>query len=131
MKTVLSSMALMLWAGAALAADPVEGIWKTKPDDNGNFGYVEIKPCGPAFCGTLIQSFDGTGAVLDSENVGKQIVWDMIAAGGGSYEDGQVWSPDRDKTYNSTMQLAGNTLAVSGCVLGGLICRASDWTRVK
>ena len=131
MKTVLSSMALMLWAGAALAADPVEGIWKTKPDDNGNFGYVEIKPCGPAFCGTLIQSLDGTGAVLDSENVGKQIVWDMIAAGGGSYEDGQVWSPDRDKTYNSTMQLAGNTLAVSGCVLGGLICRASDWTRVK
>ena len=131
MKTVLSSMALMLWAGAALAADPVEGIWKTKPDDNGNFGYVEIKPCGPAFCGTLIQSFDGTGAVLDSENVGKQIVWDMIAAGGGSYEGGKVWSPDRDKTYNSTMQLAGNTLAVSGCVLGGLICRASDWTRVK
>ena len=131
MKTVLGSMALMLWAAAALAADPVEGVWKTKPDDNGNFGYVEIKPCGPAFCGTLIQSFDGTGAVLDSENVGKQIVWDMIAAGGGSYEDGQVWSPDRDKTYNSTMQLAGNTLAVSGCVLGGLICRASDWTRVK
>ena len=131
MKTVLSSMALMLWAGAALAADPVEGIWKTKPDDNGNFGYVEIKPCGPAFCGTLIQSFDGTGAVLDSENVGKQIVWDMIAAGGGSYEDGQVWSPDRDKTYNATMQLGGNALAVSGCVLGGLICRASDWTRVK
>ena len=101
------------------------------PDDNGNFGHVEIKPCGPAFCGTLIQSFDGTGAVMQSDNVGKQIVWDMMAAGDGSYTGGKIWSPDRDKTYNSTMQLTGDTLSVSGCVFGGLICRASDWTRVK
>lgn len=131
MKTVLSSMALMLWAGAALAADPVEGIWKTKPDDNGNFGYVQIKPCGPAFCGTLIQSFDGTGAVLDSENVGKQIVWDMMAAESGYHDGGKVWAPDRDKTFGATMQVTGSTLAVSGCVPGGLICRASDWSRLQ
>lgn len=131
MKAILGSVAMVLWAGAALAADPVEGIWKTKPDDNGNFGYVQIKPCGAALCGTLIQSFDGTGAKLASDNIGKQIVWDMRAAGGGSYTDGKVWAPDRDKTYNSTMQMSGNTLAVSGCVLGGLICRASDWTRIE
>ncbi len=131
MKAILGSVAMVLWAGAAMAADPVEGIWKTKPDDNGNFGYVQIKPCGAALCGTLIQSFDGTGAKMDSENIGKKIVWDMMAAGGGSYVDGQVWAPDRDKTYNSKMQLTGNTLAVSGCVLGGLICRASDWTRIE
>jgi uncharacterized protein (DUF2147 family) len=29
------------------------------------------------------------------------------------------------------MQLTGATLAVSGCVLGGLICRASEWSRVE
>ena len=131
MKTVFAAVVLVAWAGAAWAADPVEGVWKTLPDDNGNFGHVEIKPCGPAFCGTLIQSFDGTGAVMQSDNVGKQIVWDMMAAGDGSYTDGKIWSPDRDKTYNSTMQLTGDTLSVSGCVFGGLICRASDWTRVK
>ena len=131
MKAVLVAVVLGMWAGAALAADPVEGVWKTKPDDNGNFGHVQIAPCGAALCGTLIQSFDGTGAVLASDNVGKQIVWDMMAAGGGSYVDGKVWAPDRDKTYNATMQMNGNTLAVSGCVMGGLICRASDWSRVK
>ena len=32
-------------AGAAFA-DPVEGNWKTKPDDNGNFGIVKIAACG-------------------------------------------------------------------------------------
>jgi uncharacterized protein (DUF2147 family) len=131
MKQVLMAAALVVWGGAALAADPVEGTWKTRPDDNGNFGHVQIKPCGPAFCGTLIQSFDSAGAVMASENIGKQIVWDMQPAGGGSYVNGQIWAPDRNKTYASTMQLSGDSLAVSGCVLGGLICRAQDWTRAK
>ncbi len=130
MKTILGAMAMLVWAGAALA-DPVEGMWSTKPDDNGNFGYVQIAPCGPAFCGTLVQSFDGTGAKMASDNIGKQIVWDMVAIGDGAYESGKVWAPDRDKTYNATMQMSGTTLSVSGCVMGGLICRASEWTRVN
>lgn len=129
MKVVLGT-AMLLWAGAALA-DPVEGMWKTKPDDNGNFGYVQIAPCGAAFCGTLVQSFDGTGAKMASENIGKRIIWDMVAAGGGSYADGKVWAPDRDKTYSATMQVTGATLSVSGCILGGMLCRAQAWTRVK
>lgn len=116
--------------GAAHAADAVEGVWQTKPDDNGNFGHIEIKPCGAAFCGTLIKAFDSAGAEVESDNVGKQIVWDMMATGDGTYEDGKVWSPDRDKTYNSYMVLEGDGLSVKGCVFG--ICRdGGTWTRVR
>lgn len=130
MKRFALGAGLMLAAGAAHAADPVEGVWKTKPDDNGNFGYVKVAPCGPAFCGTLIKSFDSAGAPLDSENIGKAIIWDMVAYGDGVYDDGKVWSPDRDKTYSSDMQLSGDKLSVRGCVLG--ICRdGGTWTRVK
>lgn len=129
MKTFLYAGALMFAAGVAFA-DPVEGIWQTKKDDNGNFGHVEVKPCGPAFCGVLIKSFDSAGAPLDSPNIGRKIIWDMVAYGDGAYDDGQVYSPDRDKTYNSDMQLTGDSLAVRGCVLG--ICRdGGTWTRVK
>ena len=131
MKAFLAAAVIGVWTGAALAADPVEGMWKTRPDDNGNFGYVLIKPCAAAFCGALIQTFDGAGAPGPTTIIGKQIVWDMIAAGDGTYGDGQIWAPDRDKTYSATMQLTGDALSVSGCVLGGLICRAQDWTRVK
>ncbi len=131
MKTLLLATAAAMIAGAAFAADPVEGLWKTKPDDNGNFGYVQIAPCGAKLCGVLIKAFDSNGAEKPSENVGKQIVWDMVANGDGSYGSGKVWAPDRDKTYKSKMQLAGDNLSVSGCVLGGVICRASDWQRVK
>lgn len=130
MKVYMLAAALVFGATAAFAADPVEGIWKTKPDDNGNFGHIQVKPCGPAFCGTLIKSFDKAGKPLKSDNVGKRIIWDMVAKGNGAYGDGKVWSPDRDKTYNSKMQLSGNGLAVKGCVLG--ICRdGGTWTKVK
>jgi uncharacterized protein (DUF2147 family) len=29
------------------------------------------------------------------------------------------------------MELRGDTLVVSGCVLGGLICKSQDWPRVR
>ena len=129
MKTFLIAGVMMLAAGMAFA-DPVEGIWQTKKDDNGNFGHIEVKACGPAFCGTLIKSFDSAGAPIDSPNIGRKIVWDMVAYADGLYDDGKVYSPDRDKTYNSDMTLAGDKLAVRGCVLG--ICRdGGTWTRVK
>ena len=129
MKTYLIASVMMFAAGIAFA-DPVEGIWQTKKDDNGNFGHIEVKPCGPAFCGTLIKSFDSAGAPIESPNIGRKIVWDMVAYADGLYDDGKVYSPDRDKTYNSDMTLTGDKLAVRGCVLG--ICRdGGTWTRVK
>ena len=129
MKTYLFAGLMMVAAGMA-CADPVEGIWQTKKDDNGNFGHIEVKPCGPAFCGTLIKSFDSAGAPIDSPNIGQKIIWDMVAYADGLYDDGKVYSPDRDKTYNSDMTLSGDKLAVRGCVLG--ICRdGGTWNRVK
>ncbi len=128
-KTFGLAAAFALLASIA-AADPVEGIWMTSPDDNGNTGHIQIKPCGPAFCGTLIKSFDSSGKEMDSPNVGKRIVWDMVAYDDGLYDVGKVWTPDRDKTYNAEMQLTGDGLTVSGCVIG--ICREGGaWSRVK
>jgi uncharacterized protein (DUF2147 family) len=122
--------AMVLVAGSAFAADPVFGVWKTKPDDNGNFGHINVTACGSKICGTLIKAFDGSGKEIKSDNVGKKIIWDMVAKGNGAYGDGKVWSPDRDKTYSSKMELSGNGLAISGCILG--ICRdGGTWTRVK
>lgn len=126
----LTLTAAFIFAATTAFADPVEGIWQTKADDNGNYGHVKVAACGPAFCGKLIKSFDSTGAEMKSDNIGKNIIWDMVAYPDGLYDDGQVWSPDRDKTYNSDMTLTGDKLAVRGCVLG--ICRdGGTWTRVK
>jgi len=129
-KSLMLAATLMFAAGAALAADPLEGTWRTAPDDHGDFGYIEVKPCGASFCGVLVKSFDSSGKAMKSINIGKQIIWDMKAQGGGKYGDGKVWSPDRDKTYNSKINLNGDTLGVKGCVF--IICRdGGQWSRVK
>lgn len=129
MKTfAIAVAALVLDAGAALA-DPVEGVWKTQPGDDGNYGLVTISACGNHICGVLGQGDDNAGNKVESPNIGRQMIWDMNANGGGQYSGGKIWAPDRDKTYNSKMALSGNTLKVQGCVLG--ICRGQTWQRVK
>ncbi len=130
MRLFAMTAALALLVAAPALADPLEGTWKTKPDDNGHYGHVQIVPCGPAFCGTLVEAFDQNGGRITSPNIGKRIVWDMQAQGDGAYGDGKIWSPDRDKTYSGKMQLSGDKVAVSGCVFG--ICRdGGTWTRIN
>lgn len=130
MKTLtLAASFVLAMAGAALAADPLEGTWRTAKDDNGNSGLINVAPCGAALCGTLVQSFDAAGKPFKSENQGRQIISQTVSSGGGDYK-GKVFSPDRGKTYNSRLKLTGNQLKVSGCVLG--ICRdGGTWTKVK
>lgn len=130
MKTLMLGVVASLALAAPALADPIYGTWKTIPDDNGNFGHIQVAACGAKICGKLVKSFDGAGQSIASENNGRNIIWDMEAQGGGSYGGGKVWSPDRDKTYNSKLELSGNKLKVSGCVLG--ICRdGGTWTRVN
>lgn len=129
MKTlILSLTAAILSTGAALA-DPALGRWATQADDNGNRGIIDMAMCGNRLCGTLIESRRANGEVFQSANNGRQIVWDMEPRGNGSYRDGQIYAPDRDRTYASNMTLSGDTLSVEGCVL--FICRAQTWTRQR
>lgn len=124
----LAIAALIVSTGMAMA-DPLEGMWRTAADDNGNSGLIQVAPCGAALCGTLMTAYDASGAEMASDNIGKQIISQTVLDSPGRYS-GKVYSPDRDKTYNSRLVLEGNTLSVSGCVLG--ICRdGGTWTRVN
>jgi uncharacterized protein (DUF2147 family) len=113
----------------AAHAEPLLGTWQTSKDDNGNFGHIQVAPCGDALCGTLIKSFNSAGAEIASDHTGSNIISATTPRGDGEYR-GKVFSPDRGKTYNSRLQLTGDTLAVSGCVLG--ICRdGGTWTKLN
>ncbi|WP_026198614.1 DUF2147 domain-containing protein [Wenxinia marina] len=127
-RTFAAALTVAVLALPALAQnEEVIGDWRTQPDDNGNYGIVRIAPCGQAYCGVLVASYDSAGNAIDSPNTGRNIVWDMRPYGDGHYDDGQIYAPDRDATYNSEMDLAGDQLTVKGCFLG--ICRGQTWTR--
>ena len=84
----------------------------------------------------------GRMTMIDADGDGDMDILYQIGANGtayqyarsngdGTYSSGKVWAPDRDKTYKAKMVLDGNALGVSGCVLGGAVCRESMWSRVK
>jgi uncharacterized protein (DUF2147 family) len=127
-KFLMITAVLSLGAGSAMA-EPLLGMWRTAADDNGNSGLVQVAPCGSAICGKLVKSYNSAGQEIESENIGRNIISETVATGSGAYK-GKVYSPDRGKTYNSKLQLSGDTLKVSGCVMG--ICRdGGTWQRAK
>jgi uncharacterized protein (DUF2147 family) len=127
MKLTALIAGLTLAAGAAFA-DPVEGTWQTQPDE-GNYAHVRMVPCGDMICGVIARSFNASGE-FNSPNTGKTLVINMVPQGDGKYE-GKVWRPSNDKIYMGKMQHRGDTLDLSGCVAGGLLCSKQTWTRVN
>ena len=127
MKKLLAALAMVI-ATPAMAADPLEGLWQTEPDD-GAYAYVQIEPCGAALCGTMVRTFNSDGE-YKSENLGRQLVIDMMPAGNGRYK-GKVWRPSNDKIYIGRINLSGDGLKMKGCVAGGLLCASQSWARVK
>ena len=108
----LSALGLLLASvSPSYAAEPIEGLWRTQSGET-----AKIAPCAAGFCIT----------VLTGPNKGKEI--GQMAGSGTSYK-GSVLKPDENKTYKGKADINGNTLALSGCVMGGLICKTQDWTR--
>jgi uncharacterized protein (DUF2147 family) len=128
MKQFMIAAAFTLVAGMAQAADPVEGTWKTQVDD-GAYAHVKIAPCGANFCGTIAKTFNDKGE-YKSPNIGKKIVIDMAASGAGKYA-GQVWRPSNNKIYIGKIALSGDSMKLSGCIAGGLLCSKQTWSRLK
>ncbi|MEJ6389124.1 DUF2147 domain-containing protein [Gymnodinialimonas ulvae] len=121
-------LALVCMAGGAMAQDPAHGVWQTEVDD-GAYAHVTLAACGAAVCGTISRTFDPSGE-YQSPNLGRQIVIDMVAQGGGAYE-GSVWRPSNDRVYIGRMNVNGNTLTLRGCVAGGLLCARQTWARIQ
>jgi uncharacterized protein (DUF2147 family) len=128
MKRLLFAIVALLGLTGAVLADPVEGVWKTQVDD-GAYAYVTFAPCGERLCGVISRTFNSDGE-YQSENLGKKLVWDMVALGGGKYGSGKIWQPSKDRVFSSKMQLSGDTLYVRGCV-AAVICKKQTWTRVQ
>jgi len=110
-KTVWAAGLTMALASAAVAAEPIEGNWKTASGET-----AAIAKCGQAFCVTL-----KTGKFA-----GKQI--GRMDGQGNDYK-GEITDPENDKTYAGTGAVTGNSLKMKGCVLA-VFCKAQTWTRL-
>ncbi|MBG1231046.1 DUF2147 domain-containing protein [Aestuariivirga litoralis] len=113
MKTAISVLTIagaLLFTGQAFA-DPIEGLWK-RP----NGILVKFSACGGGFCATAASGPNAGGSA------GK-----LKATGSGKYS-GSLTDLENKKTYSGSGSISGNTLRVSGCVLG-FICKSENWSR--
>lgn len=124
--------ALLLSPMASAAA--LDGTWLTESGET----KVAFAPCGAATCGTI--QWQKTPRA-DTENpdatkrsrplVGAVMLSDIQADGAGRWK-GQLYNIENGKTYSGTLDLQSpERMKLSGCVLGGLVCKSQIWTRVK
>lgn len=111
MKWIVAAMMVSAVAAPALAGEPIEGTWKRS-----NGTLIQYAPSGGKFCGT----------VLNNEYKGKSI---GCMAGKGADYKGSVNKLDEGKTYSGKAHVDGNAMTLSGCALGGLICKSETLAR--
>lgn len=114
--------ALAVASQASAAAASPAGVWI---NDTGR-GAVEIKPCGSGFCGHVVWVKAGA----DASGCGKQIIGDVKSAGGGTWDGGWIYSPERGKRYNAELEpLSDGTLKVTGYAGVRFLSKTMIWTR--
>ena len=115
---------------AATSSDPVFGTW-TNPRRT---IAVKTAPCGTALCGAIVAA--SAEAQNDAREagvehlVGTELLRAYRKTGSNSWS-GTVFVPDMARSFAShIVQRSPDMLRISGCILGGLICKSQDWTRL-
>lgn len=121
MSTASAAVTLLVIPNALAASDP-KGIWM---DDTGR-GAIEIKSCGQALCGYVV----AVKSASDTKGCGKQIIGDAQSSGGGLWDNGWIYSPEKRKNYDVELKpLSDGTLRVVGYAGTKLFSRTMIWTR--
>lgn len=126
----------VIGGGGAVAADPIEGTWRTGSDTGTSglatskaYAHVHIAPCEEALCGTLTRTF-GFNGEYQSNNIGKLLLIDFVPDQQGQYS-GTLWRASNGKIYPATLRLKKNgKLQLKACLKGTSLCQKQTWKRV-
>ncbi len=137
MRTAILGVGLLLLAGPAFAADPIEGEW-LMPDGGSK---VRIGHCPDAqglMCGVVSWLPAASAKNLDSKNpnaalrtqpiLGVTTIKGFKSSAPGRWAGGKLYDPGSGKTYDGKISANPNgTLKVQGCVL--MVCQTQTWKR--
>ena len=144
-RVVVLVWVMMLGCGSsAVAGDPVFdkdavlGIWKTEPNDDGNYSHVEVYLADGKYSGRIV--FLNSPVVLEGDDegtvgeprsdfknpdealrgrplVGMDLMYGFKHNGRNKWEDGRIYDPESGKEYNCkvTMKDSG-TLEIFGYI---------------
>lgn len=119
---------------AAHAATPAEGVWLNPSGSVAvRTGACAPGPSRPGLCGRVVWASGQARADAQDSGVtsliGTELLQDYHAEG--RIWRGTVYVPDMGRRFDSRIEpLSADKLKISGCILGGLLCRSQVWTRI-
>lgn len=120
-------------AGLGAAQDtppaPIYGVWL----DHHKAVKVATQACGKALCGKIVwatpQAREEAREAGTDPLIGLEVLSNYHRTGSGTWE-GRVFIPDMKRKFYSRIEQEGpDKLKISGCILGGLLCKSQYWTR--
>lgn len=122
-------MAGFLLSISVAQAAGISGTWRTEK------GWkVKLYKCGGSYCGRVVggtksrDTKNPNKALRSRKMVGVRMVWGMKKSGSGY--SGKLYNPNDGKTYTGKIsKVTGSSMRLSGCVLGGLICKGQTWRK--
>lgn len=115
--TVGATLAIVAIATPAAAQSP-NGTWLRS-----NGAHISVFNCRGGIGMKVVKS-------PEAAKRGKTIMCGAKKTGANKWK-GTVLNLDDNQKYSGYVTLSGNTLTLSGCVLGGLICKNDTWKRLR
>ncbi|HEX9882273.1 MAG TPA: DUF2147 domain-containing protein [Hyphomicrobium sp.] len=120
--TAAAISATLLSAVSARAAENPLGVWI----DHTGRGAVEITDCNGKLCGYVAWAKDSK----DAESCGYQIIGDVKPIGGGTWDNGWIYDPDRDDKFDVEIKPIGaDKLRVTGYAGIKWLSETMTWKR--
>lgn len=127
----MAALAMLAAMASAVASGPPEAIRGHWMNPSRSV-IVQLAPCGNAMCGTV--TWASEKAQQDARRgvdklIGAQLLTGFRRGSNGSWR-GKVFVPDLNIRVTGKIQpISERQLKVSGCALGGSLCRSQIWLR--
>jgi uncharacterized protein (DUF2147 family) len=105
---------------ATAGSDDIFGNWSR--DDGA--ARVKVARCGSLICATNTWIKD---PVKQNENIGDRLIFTIKAANEEWW--GSAYDPQRKLKFSAKLKATGESMVTTGCIVGGLICRSTHWTK--
>jgi uncharacterized protein (DUF2147 family) len=129
MQPYFLALATILTMPAAAAEATLEGQWR---NPSGSV-TMSISPCGESLCGRVLWASDK--AMIDARKggtyplVGAVLLSEIVMLGEGRW-NARLFVPDLKRVSRAKLRRLGTSqLKVTGCAVGGLLCKSQIWTR--
>jgi uncharacterized protein (DUF2147 family) len=108
-------------AAAAAGSDDIFGHWSR----GDGAAKVKVVPCGGNICAINTWIKD---PAKQNEKVGDKLIFTIKPAS--DQWSGSAFDPQRNLELSAKLKATGDSMETTGCIVGGLICRSTRWSRL-